>query len=402
MNPCPYIPTLLAALTLPTATAAAPAAHAEPPQDFQIAGGHYLVATPPGYQPQDRPPLIFALHGSDTRASDMIGVWQSLHLPVPCLIAAPQNASAGWQDGDALLIEEVYRQLEQRFTFDPQRVLLTGHSAGGAMAMYMLYERKFPATAVATSANYLPPTVTPQQVRAQAAVPLFYAVGREDINHARMREALVLLRTSGASVKMLALDIGHVLDHDVVQQATDWFGRLCARRTQAALDQVEPTFQAGHRALAVRTLEEITGQRAYHPPDIVARAETLYGTITQPANAQMLAIRALIAADRKYEAVQHLARLEATYAGCRWAEPATALRRRLEADPQVARLLQIRRAEQQQRQARNMLAEIERMIATGRLEQARAKCALLAERHGHLPEGQRAAVLLDELNWTGD
>ena len=402
MSRRPYMLTLPAVLTLATAGPAGPPADAEDPQRFDTAGGHYLVVTPPGYKTGDRPPLILALHGTNTLAGDMIGVWQAVDLPVPCLIAAPQNASAGWHDAEVTLIEEVYGHLEQRFSFDPRRVLLTGHSAGGTMAMYMLYERRFPATAVATSANYLPPTVTGPQVRARAQVPVFYAVGREDINHARMRQALVLLRTSGASVTMPALEIGHVLQHGVVQQAADWFGRLCARRSRAWLDQVEPTFQAGQVARAVRMLEEITGQRPYHPPEIVARADTLYRTVTMPANAELHAVRALIAADRKVEAVERLARLEAGYAGCRWAQAATDLRRRLETDPDVARHLQFRREQQRAQEARDLLAEIEKLRAADRLEQARATCLLLARRYGDLPEGRRAAELLDEPNWIGD
>jgi predicted esterase len=388
-------------------TALTSAAWADPPptpavtQQFEVLGGHYLVAAPPDYHTGDRPPLILALHGTNTDAEDMVGVWRTLDLPVPCLIAAPQNPSAGWQDAEAALIEETYRDLRQRFTFDVRRVLLTGHSAGGAMAMYMLYQRGFRATALATSANYLPPTVTREQVREHADVPLFYAVGRKDINHRRMREALVLLRTSGANVTVLPLDIGHVLQRGVIQQAALWFARVGDQRLGAVLDGVEPAFENGQPALAVRTLEEILEQQPYYSPQIIERARALYRSVTMPANHQLYEIRELIAAGQKIQAVERLARLEATYATCTWAETPARLRRRLEADPDVAELLRIHRRQQRCREAETLLADVKQLIAIDRPEQARAKCALLSERYGDLPQGRQAAQLLKKLDWTG-
>jgi hypothetical protein len=397
-----YILVLSAALVVAAGSAADPDSAAQPPHRFDVNGGHYLVLPPGDYQPGDRPPLIIALHGTDTTAADMVRAWSELELPVPSLLAAPQNASAGWLDGEAGLIEATLSDLHRRFTYDERRVLLTGHSAGGAMAMYMLYQRGFPATALATSANYLPPTVTREQVQARADVPLFYAVGKADINHARMRKALVLLRTSGASVTMPTLDIGHVLDQGVLERAADWFGEVCARQVSERLDGAEPMYESGRVAESIRTLEDILAQRAYHRDAVVERCERLHRTLMMPANGQMNAIRALVAADRKVEAVRHLSRLEATYAGCRLADTARTLRLRLEADPDVARHIELQREELQTDEARRMLAEARKLMELRDYDRARAKCRIVSERYADLPEGREAARLLEELLWTGD
>ena len=121
-----------------------------------------------------------------------------------------------------------------------------------------------------------------------------------------------------------------------------------------------------------------------------------------PANGQMNAVRALVAADQKVEAVRHLARLEATYAGCRLAQTARELRLRLESDPDVARHIEVQREELRTDEARRMLAEAHKFMERKDYDQARAKCLIVSERYADLPEGREATRLLDELLWTGD
>ena len=55
--------------------------------------------------------------------------------------------------GNVATIRAMLTHLESHVSFDPQRVLLAGFSAGGAMSFYLLYVERFPTTAVVASAG---------------------------------------------------------------------------------------------------------------------------------------------------------------------------------------------------------------------------------------------------------
>ena len=80
-----------------------------------------------------------------------------------------------------------------------------------------------PVTAVAALANYGPPWITDEQVRARRHVPVFYAVGMADVNHERMREGIGRVRSAGGRVDLYRPTLGHVLDPTVAQAAVDWW-----------------------------------------------------------------------------------------------------------------------------------------------------------------------------------
>lgn len=377
-------------------------AGAEPIRQIEVGKGHYLVSAPAGYENGHRPGVILALHGTNTRAADMMGIWGSLEAAARSLIVAPQNESVGWEDSDADFLAEVFEDLKRRYTFSSERVLLTGHSAGGAMALYVLYEAGFSATAVAVSANYLPPTITGEDIRARADVPIFYAVGREDVNHDRMRRALVLLRNNGAHVKMLTLEIGHVIQRGVIEEAAHWFAETCASRTAAVIDTARGEFEEGGAAIAMRALEGILEQEGYHSGDAVERARVLYGQASLSGNRALFAVRELIAAGKNVEAFDRLSELETKYAGCVWAREPASLRRSLQADPAVVRRLAIRASEARHREAWRLLEQAQKLIAEKQTGRARSVCRLLKEGYADLPQGQRAAVLLRNIEWSGD
>lgn len=377
-------------------------ARGEPVERFEVPGGHYLLARPAGYETGHRPPLIIALHGTQTTADDLLKLWSGLDHPFGMLIVSPQNGSAGWEDGDALFLQAVYRDLEQRMSFDARRVLLTGHSAGGAMCFYMLYNAGFPVSAVATSANYLPPTVTANDIRARSEIPVFYAVGREDLHHVRMHRASLLLRNNGTSVRILTLDIGHVIEPRVMQAAADWFIEVGDRQSVERMAQARRDLNEAKPAGAARATESIVEQRLYHSPDIAEAAQAIYGQAVGPGNSELYAIRRLISEGRGIEAYDRLLRLEQEYAGCAWVEKPIALRRELARSSEVVRELTRRDKLEHRRKAQRILQDARKQIQERRYEQARALCRLLIERYAELPEGEQAVEIMKSLQWKGD
>ena len=88
-------------------------------------------------------------------------------------------------------------------------------SAGVCQAFHRLYVERVPVTAVAALANYLPPSITQEQIQAQRDIPVFYAVGRDDINHERMRAGIDPAPCRQRDVELYRPPIGHVLDPQV-------------------------------------------------------------------------------------------------------------------------------------------------------------------------------------------
>jgi len=377
-------------------------ARGEPVERFEVPGGYYLLARPAGFEPGHRPPLIIALHGTQTTADDLLKLWSGLDRPFGVLIASPQNSSAGWEDGDAPFLQAVYRDIERRMSFDARRVLLTGHSAGGVMCFYMLYNAGYPASAVATSANYLPPTVTANDIRARSEIPVFYAVGREDLHHSRMHRASLLLRNNGTSVRILTLNIGHVIEPRVMQAAADWFIEVGDRQSAERLAQARRDLDEGKPAGAVRATEGIVEQRLYHSPDIVEAAQAIYTQAVGPGNSELYAIRRLISEGLGMEAYDRLLRLEQDYAGCAWVEEPIALRRDLAQSSEVERELTRRDRQEHRRKAQRILQDAHKQIDEQKYDRARALCRLLIERYADLPEGEQAVEIMESLQWKGD
>ena len=244
-------------------------------QRIEVAHGFYWLVTPPGMRPDTRYPLVVCLHGTETRATDILNFWRSLQPGLPLIFVAPQGLGAGWRDTDLPMLHELCDQIADTIPCDPERILLTGHSAGGAMAFHLLYVEAFAASAVAVTANYMPPTVTAQQVERHSDVPLFYAVGEADINRPRMRRGLELLRGAGAQVTVRRPPIGHTLSREMGQAAMDWFMSQCRLTVDRRLDQARSVAEAGDRAdpgLSAAGLEGLLRNRAGHFPDQVAQA----------------------------------------------------------------------------------------------------------------------------------
>ncbi|MFQ5492242.1 MAG: hypothetical protein ACE5GE_16120, partial [Phycisphaerae bacterium] len=253
------------------------------PQRIDLPDGHYWLATPADLDPQQQYPLIICLHGTQTKSRDILDFWLSLDEKLPFILAAPQAVEAGWRETDLKFIHQFDAHLRQTVNYDPQRVLLTGHSAGGAMTFHLLYADNFQATAIAVTANYLPPTVTSRMVTARRDLPVFYAVGEADLNRPRMRDGLAILRGAGANVTVKRPSIGHVLSRDIGTGALRWFEDRCRRTVQRRIDaaklDVETIQEVGP---AAADLEDILRNPNTHFQNQLAQAADRLALLQQP------------------------------------------------------------------------------------------------------------------------
>ena len=391
-------PTCTAPATAPTCTAptcTAPALEETSCESFPVpAPSAPLTAwirRPPGYGPQARPALLIALHGTDDGASDAAAFWGALAGSRPLLVVAPQSSVRGWCDLDIPALQAMRRQLPDRLPHDEGRVFLAGFSAGGAMAMQLVYGERFPVSAAAALANYLPPTLQADDLRAGAGVPVLYAVGMRDINHELMRAGLERLRAVGAEVELYRPPIAHRLDPAVGRQAIDWFFAQADRQWRAFLAGVE---REPSPARDLPRIEQVIASAAWHDPEHVDLAVRAAARLEVAGRENLAAARVMLDQGRIAEGLERLARVERDYGQARLGRQARAWRERIQADPAAQAQSALQSARQRDAEAMEMYAAAQQMVARQRLADAAEKCRQVIRIYHDTPAATRARHLL--------
>lgn len=358
----------------------------------------YWLALPAGYKPGAQPALLVVLHGTDDNARQMIDFWGRLSMPCPVILAAPQGVGRGWCDRDPAAIRAMFAHLNERVSHDSERVLLAGFSAGGAMGFHLLYKEKSPVTALAALANYVPPSIASEEIRARSGVPVFYAVGMDDLNHERMRWGLSRLRDAGGDVFLHRPRIGHVLDPVVGQAALDWF----FKQTRESLDRQAQAAVGGDTATALPRLETVLAQARWHDPASVDVARQTLERIESPGREQLRQAKLMLDSGRKLEAAELLLTVETRYAAGRLGREAGGLRLRIEDDPEVRRQLAERRARRRADEAFELYRAAQMLVAQNRLHDAAERCRQVTTLYQDTPSAPRAKFLLDTIEQKTD
>jgi len=367
----------------------------------ELSDGFYLLARPAGYKHGDQPPLVVCLHETDTGAETILAFWRRLKTPIGMLLAAPEHHRPGWRQADLPCIRAMLAHLGKHVTYDPKRVLLTGYSAGGAMAFHLLYAEAFPATAVAATANYVPPSVTAKMVAARRDVPIFYAVGMRDVNQDRMRASIELLRANGGRLTLLRPDIGHTLDPAVGQQAMDWFVKTMTRQTLTQIDQAAKAGEERRYAVGMAVVEPILDQRRWHAPEVVARADSVRIELEQPGREHLARAKHLTDQRQHLEAIDVLRRVELAYGTARLGLEAQKRREALQADPKVRAAEQVRQQERREQASRESLVRAQRLVVNRKYLQAKEQCRAIIRTYPGTTAATRAQTLLDQLRRAG-
>lgn len=98
-------------------------------------------------------PLIVLLHGSGRNGLSLVDKWKDLAAKEGIILVGPDSQDTSrWSsptDGPDFL-RDVVENLKSRYTIDPRRVYLFGHSGGAVFALYMsvLESQYFAATAI--------------------------------------------------------------------------------------------------------------------------------------------------------------------------------------------------------------------------------------------------------------
>lgn len=100
-----------------------------------------------------KPPLLLTLHGSSRDDSSLVEKWKDIADKEGFILAGPNSLnSSRWSSTDDSddFLREIIEQLKGRYSIDPKRVFLFGHSAGAvyALNLSMSQSEYFAATAV--------------------------------------------------------------------------------------------------------------------------------------------------------------------------------------------------------------------------------------------------------------
>jgi predicted peptidase len=148
----PLIPTLIFAFLLP-GPSFSQTSSGQHPEEFQGTVTRkvqmkYLLFMPQGYNTDQKWPLIMYLHGGSRRGNDIEKLREAGYgLPAivekeksfPFVVLSPQCPDGEfWTDTEPLmaLLDEVLK----KYSIDPTRVYLTGHSMGGFGTWYLAYK----------------------------------------------------------------------------------------------------------------------------------------------------------------------------------------------------------------------------------------------------------------------
>jgi poly(3-hydroxybutyrate) depolymerase len=354
----------------------------------------YWLRIPVGYETYHKPALLIFLHGTDDTALDMLEFWGRLKTPYPVLMAAPQGVAPGWRSDDMPTILSMFSHLREKMSYDEDRVLLAGFSAGGAMTFHLLYKEAVPVTAAAALANYVPMSITDAEVAHRRHVPVFYAVGMADVNHERMRLGIRRLRNAGGDVTLYRPRIGHVLDPVVGQAALDWF---FAQSGQAINKRITDATATKDLASTARWLEGIVAQARWHESAHVESARRKLNELEAAGRKQLAECKKLIDNGRKANAAEQLLDIENRYGLSRLGAEARGLRLELEADDEVRQVLAERKAERREAEAFEMYHKAQQLVAQAKLREAAEQCRQIVLFYGDTAIKRRAQFLLDTI-----
>lgn len=170
----------------------------------------YVARLPPGYSPEETYPMIVAFHGAVGDAETAYRRWA--YSGVEFILVCPNGtARMGWEIGVGQLdlILACMDDAQARFSVDPSRVFLTGHSMGGHVSwnLALFHGERFAAVAPTASAPmYL------DKLDNLLSMPILVVHGRDypvvSLEHNRQAEEYINSR-GGSMTLVLVENAGH-------------------------------------------------------------------------------------------------------------------------------------------------------------------------------------------------
>jgi len=186
-----------------------------------------LLVAPTGNDATRPAPLVVALHGYGGRADDYQMLWRGAAARAGAVLVIPQGvrrAGSGysWQDPDEaeLILELTLEWTRRQVAIDEDRIVLTGFSQGGFIAMALGVRRpELFAGVIPMAGGYLPQIDAPPAAAATGAPRFYFMVGSLDGVALAVRQAAEDFATAGYQVRLRVLPgTGHSFPRDTVRE----------------------------------------------------------------------------------------------------------------------------------------------------------------------------------------
>ena len=273
----------------------------------------YALYLPKHYSPDRRWPVLIGFHPGG-RGRAIVEKYQAAAEQYGYVVAASNNSRNGPWTVSIDAINAMVPDLERRFSLDPQRVYLTGHSGGARVATAVALSNPAIAGVIASSGGF-----PDSQPRKNVSFAIFGTAGIDDFNYLEMR---MLDRKLTTPHRLAVFDGGHTLPpDDVALEAIEWMELQAIKAKRRASDAalVERLFEKRLRAIA-----EASGtRRLYLVEGLVADFTGLRDVSAEAKQAKALAADSEIkkalsrersSEDRESRTIEELAALEASLA----------------------------------------------------------------------------------------
>jgi predicted esterase len=168
-----------------------------------------LIVAPPDHDRRRPSPLVIAFHGYGDRAANYPRFWSGPAADFGAILAVPQGLQPvgngfGWgsvDEADAVF-QRALAEVGRQYEVDPDRVVLTGFSQGGfiALALGLRYPDRFSGV-IPMAGPYIPEVDAPPPVRA-GSPNYYFIVGSRDRVVSEMRRAARDYESAGYDVKL--------------------------------------------------------------------------------------------------------------------------------------------------------------------------------------------------------
>lgn len=148
------------------------------------ATGSYFWRYVPPDLPLDRPaPVVLFFHGSGGRPEDYLSFVTGPAQAAGCILVVPRSRNAlGWGAAtDELTVTESLRMVREALQVDDRRIAVAGHSAGGAYAYLLAYQKRLHFSAVFSMAARFYPVEAVADPDYKAPIRMYY--GTADPNY---------------------------------------------------------------------------------------------------------------------------------------------------------------------------------------------------------------------------
>jgi poly(3-hydroxybutyrate) depolymerase len=204
----------------------------------------YSLYLPSAYSPDRTWSVLIGFHPG-ARGRAIVEKYHAAAEQYGYIVAASNTSRNGPWSVSAAAVKAMSNDLGQRFSLDPQRIYLTGHSGGARVAMQVALSGNNIAGVIASSGGY--PDSEP---RAKVSFAVFGTAGTEDFNYIEMR---LLDRKLTSPHHLAVFEGGHTLPPDsVALEAIEWMelqAMKAGRRTRD-IALVEKLFEKRQQPIA--------------------------------------------------------------------------------------------------------------------------------------------------------